>query len=395
MLGVFVMVVARLIGTTQFYQLAYVLLGLVVAAVVLGLLGSRGIGFSRNLPAGTRFTAGKPDRIDLLLTNSSRFDTSEVTVIDRLPKPQSFEAPALRGGGGDVVEVPVNFGRRGVYELGPAEVRVLEPFRLLQFVRKFRRRTEIVVYPEVHELAGLSLGAGNTESGAGGSFGQRGEEFAGLREYRRGDDRRHIHWKSFARTGELFVKEFSLQAPLRYTVALDLRRRGLRVLEKEVENAVSAAASALTQLKEEQLPFRLLCTDKENTATEFGSGDASYWTAMRLLATVRAEGNEEFGSAILRERGKLGEGVVIVSRGGDEALPGTVRKLRGAGLSVIVLALATHTYRPAGTGERGQAQEVEFSKNLGRLEASGAKVLAVRHPAGVAGLSGARERTSA
>ena len=116
---------------------------------------------------------------------------------------------------------------------------------------------------------------------------------------------------------------------------------------------------------------------------------------MRLLTTVRAEGNEEFGSAILRERGKLGEGVVIVSRGGDEALPGTVRKLRGAGLSVIVLALATHTYRPAGTGERGQAQEVEFSKNLGRLEASGAKVLAVRHPAGVAGLSGARERTSA
>ena len=148
------------------------------------------------------------------------------------------------------------------------------------------------MYPEVHELAGLSLGAGNTETGAGGSFGQRGEEFAGLREYRRGDDRRHIHWKSFARTGELFVKEFSLQAPLRYTVALDLRRRGLRILEKEVEDAVSAAASALTQLKEEQLPFRLLCTDKENTATEFGSGDASYWTAMRLLATVRAEGND-------------------------------------------------------------------------------------------------------
>lgn len=395
LLGAFVMAVARLIGTTQFYQLAYVLLGLVVAALFLGLLGSRGISFSRNLPAGTRFTVGKPDRIDLLLTNTSRFDTSEVTVTDRLPKLQSFEVPALRGGGGDVIEVPVDFGRRGIYELGPAEVRALEPFRMLQFVRKFRELTEVVVYPEVHDLSGISLGSGNTESGAGTYFGQRGEEFAGLREYRRGDDRRHIHWKSFARTGELFVKEFSLQAPLRYTVALDLQRGGFRTPEKEVEDAVSAAASTLNQLKEEQLPFRLLCTDKEGSATEFGSDEKSYWRAMRILATVGADGNSDLGSVVLREQDPLGEGVVLVSRGGDENLPHTVRKLRAVGRSVVVLMVATHTYRPAGTEDRGQAREAEFLKSLGRLESSGARVLAVRHPAGVAGLAGARERTSA
>jgi hypothetical protein len=74
-----------------------------------------------------------------------------------------------------------------------------------------------------------------------GSRGRRGEEFANLREYRRGDDRRHIHWKSLARTGELFVKEFSLQAPRRHTVALDLCREGLRTQENEIEDAVSVA----------------------------------------------------------------------------------------------------------------------------------------------------------
>ena len=387
------MFVARMIGTTQFYQLGYALLGLIAAALVLGLLGSRGISFSRNLPAGVRFTAGKPARIDLLLSNSSRFGTSEVGVTDRLPKPQSFEVPALRGGGGDVVEVPVDFDRRGIYELGPAEVRALEPFRLLQFVRKFRDRTEAVVYPEVHELSGFSLGSGNTEAGAHGALGQRGEEFAGLREYRRGDDRRHIHWKSVARTGEMVVKEFALQAPRRYTVVLDLRRQGLRVSEQEVEDAVSAAASVLTHLRNEGLPFRLLCTNRERAATEFGSDEKSYWAAMRLLATVKAGGNLELGAAVLDERERLGEGVVLVSRTAEDSLPHAVRKLRTSGLSVTVVALAIHTYRYGGTGEQGRAREAEFLRDLARLESSGASVRAVRNPEGVAGLAG-RERAT-
>ena len=391
--GVLVMFVARMIGTTQFYQLGYVLLGLILAALVLGLLGSRGIRFSRNLPAGTRFTAGKSDRIDLLLSNNSRFGTSEVGVIDRLPRPQSFEVSALRGGGGEVVEVPVTFERRGVYELGPAEVRALEPFRLLRFVRKFRDRKEVVVYPEVHELSGFSLGSGNTEAGARGSLGQRGEEFAGLREYRRGDDRRHIHWKSVARTGQLFVKEFALQAPRRYTVALDLRRQGLRVPEKEVEDAVSAAASVLTHLRDEGLPFRLICTDRERVSTEFGSDEKSYWAAMRLLATVKAGGNVELGAAVMDERERLGEGVVLISRTAEDSLPHAVRKLRGAGLSVVVVAVASHTYRLGGSGERARASEAEFLRDLARLESSGAAVRAVRHPEGVAGLAG-RERAT-
>jgi uncharacterized protein (DUF58 family) len=387
------MFVARMIGTTQFYQLAYALLGLILAALVLGLLGSRGIGFSRNLPNGVRFTAGKSARIDLLLSNSSRFGASEVGVTDRLPKPQSFEVPALRGGGGDVVEVPVTFECRGVYELGPAEVRALEPFRLLQFVREFRDNTEAVVYPEVHELSGFSLGSGNTEAGAHGALGQRGEEFAGLREYRRGDDRRHIHWKSVARTGEMLVKEFSLQAPRRYTVALDLRRPGLRVSEREVEDAVSAAASVLTHLRNEGLPFRLHGTDRERVSTEFGSDEKSYWTAMRLLATAEAGGNLELGVSVLDERERLGEGVVLISRTVEDSLPQVVRKLRSAGLSVVVVALANHTYRHGGTGEQGRAREAEFLRYLARLESAGASVRAVRHPEGVAGLAG-RERAT-
>jgi hypothetical protein len=87
--------------------------------------------------------------------------------------------------------------------------------------------------------------------------------------------------------------------------------------------------------------------------------------------------------------------VVLISRTRDEELPHCVRKLREAGLSVVVVALATHTYRtPAvsGTsqGDAAHARGAEFSRRVGRLEAAGAAVRIVTHPEGVEGLSGPR-----
>jgi hypothetical protein len=172
-------------------------------------------------------------------------------------------------------------------------------------------------------------------------------------------------------------------------VVLDLRREGLRIPEAEVEDAVSVAASVLTRLARARLPFRLVCTDGTGAATEFGSDESSYWGAMRSLATARADGGRKLGEAVLAEREGLGEGVVLISRTRDENLPVCVRKLRGAGLSVIVVAIATHTYRtPPGTGGVAQSREAEFLRTIDRLDAAGAAVRIVSHPVGVAGLSG-------
>jgi hypothetical protein len=94
---------------------------------------------------------------------------------------------------------------------------------------------------------------------------------------------------------------------------------------------------------------------------------------------------------VLGERGGLGEGVVLVSRTRDDELPHCIRKLREQGLFVIVVALATHTYRtPPVSGGAVQGREAEFLRSVGAMEAAGAMVRVVSHPAGVAELSGAR-----
>ena len=391
---------ARLIGTTQFHQLAYALLALPLASFALGIAGSRGLRYSRALPPGARITAGSAAKIHLLLERS-RFGAAKAAVVDRLPEPTNLSFPPPMAKGDSRMEAPLAFARRGVYELGPAEVRVVDPFGLLSFARRFERRMEVVVYPKTHDLGGFPLSGGNVDAGTRGSHGRRGEEFAGLREYRRGDDRRHIHWKSVARTGELFVKEFSLQAPRRHTVVLDLRREGLRTQETEVEDAVSAAASVLAYLARERLPFRLLCTGRSGAnvgagaATDFGADEAFYWEAMRLLATVRADGDRTLSESVLAERGSLGEGVVLIWRARDGELPAVVHKLKETGLSVIVVAIASHTYRtPPGSGGAAQSREAEFARSVGRLEASGAVVRVVEHPRGVAALARGREAVS-
>ena len=384
--GVAVFFVARLIGTTQFHQLAYALLALPVASFVLGMAGSRGVRYARFVPPGTHLTAGGTSDVVLELSRS-RFGSSEAGVVDRLPEPRALKFPAPKINSRTArLEVPLSFPLRGVYELGPAEVRISDPFGLLGFSRTFPERTEVVVYPRTHPLPGFPLRGGDMEAGSRGSRGQRGDEFASLREYRRGDDRRHIHWKSVARTGELFVKEFSLEAPRRHTVVLDLRREGIRVHEDEVEDAVSAAASVLRHLAQERLPLRLLCANAAGDATPFGD-DAAYRQAMRLLAQVRADGARALSEAVLEGRGALGEGVVIVSRTRDAGLPAAVRSLRDAGLSVVVVALASYTYRtPPGTGGSSHGREEEFARSLRLLEACGARVRVVAGPAGVGGL---------
>jgi uncharacterized protein (DUF58 family) len=385
-----------LVGTTQLFQLAYALAGLLLAALVLGGFFSRGLGYERRLPAGERFVAGRYSRVGLAVQNASRTRSPNVEVLDHLPKRRLLKAPSVGGLKTRVLQDPVFFERRGLYELGPAEIRTTDPFGLLRFIRRFVAREEAIVYPGVFELVGFPLRGRGGTSGARDPLGRRGDEFSGLREYRRGDDRRHIHWKSVARMRELVVKEFAQEAPRRHAVVLDLYRPGIGIPEAEIEDAVSVAGSVLLHLAREGLPFRLLCTDKERSATAFGDDEVAYWQAMDLLAPVRADGDAEPGDFLdekLREnREEFREGVIIVSRSLGDTLVESVCELRAAGAPVVVVALAAHTYRAAGTVP---TREAAFSEDVRRLELAGADVSVVRRPGGVAALAGEQWREAA
>jgi uncharacterized protein (DUF58 family) len=107
---------------------------------------------------------------------------------------------------------------------------------LLQEIRKIEIKTRHLVD---------SAYMGNYRS----VFKGRGIEFAGIREYYRGDEFRSIDWKVTARTGNLHVREHIEERELQMVIALDLSGSmsfGSRTREKRESAVEFAAAMAMS-----------------------------------------------------------------------------------------------------------------------------------------------------
>src|SRR6185503_17667402 len=82
-----------------------------------------------------------------------------------------------------------------------------------------------------YQQGGVTLAAAIGES----------EEFISLRDYRPGDPLRHIHWRSWARTGQPIVREYQDEFIPRHALILDTFASVPQ--EEAFEEAVSIAAS--------------------------------------------------------------------------------------------------------------------------------------------------------
>jgi hypothetical protein len=85
---------------------------------------------------------------------------------------------------------------------------------------------------------------------------------------------------------------------------------------------------------------------------------------------------------------------VLVTRALGEDLVETATRLRAAGLAIVVVAVAAHTYR-GNRGGRLAAREAAFSGAARRLELAGAAVRMVRREGGVATHAGDRHAAGA
>ena len=90
-----------------------------------------------------------------------------------------------------------------------------------------------------------------------------------VREYRRGDDLRRVHWRSSARTGELMVRREEQPWQSRATLFLDNRTHAHRGhgAASSLEYAVSAAASVALHLAQRGFMVRLVTADGEDRDT--------------------------------------------------------------------------------------------------------------------------------
>ena len=116
---------------------------------------------------------------------------------------------------------------RGVYSFDKFVISSYGPFGLFKFSRSLAAKDELLVYPNLPILSSLFL-SGLTGAGYKYSSKTRHNADASLpyniREYRRGDNKKLIHWRSTARMNKLMVKELENEQSLSIQILFDTEK---------------------------------------------------------------------------------------------------------------------------------------------------------------------------
>ncbi|WP_432478744.1 DUF58 domain-containing protein [Nocardioides sp. GXQ0305] len=274
-----------------------------VLVAVLPLLAAALIGRSRYRLALVRtvnpqlVSAGSPATVTLALSNEGRKPSGLLMLEDHVPyvlgTRHRFVLEGIGNGWRRQVTYQVRSDVRGRFEIGPMTVRVSDPFGLIELGRSFRTTIPLTVTPRTTPLPHIPLGGAWTGSGDNRprAFATGSAEDVTVREYRRGDDLRRVHWRSSARVGELMVRREEQPWQSRATLFLDNRagaHRG-RGVASSLETAVSAAASIAVHLSHRGFTVRLVTAAGEDQASSWHYRDAELNTGPLLEALAVVE----------------------------------------------------------------------------------------------------------
>jgi uncharacterized protein (DUF58 family) len=123
-------------------------------------------------------------------------------------------------------EVRIQLTRRGRYEFGPLRVSTRFPLGFVRASYGTATRSTLLVGPRLGHLTQRWLHM--VHFGQTGSPSERRRQgllegdYYGLREWRTGDSRRWIHWRTSAKLGELAVRQFERQVHRDLILVLDL-----------------------------------------------------------------------------------------------------------------------------------------------------------------------------
>ncbi len=232
--------------------------------------------------------------------------------------------------------------RRGLLRLSGLVLARPDPLGLVRAFCQVPLPQSVLVLPKRYPLPPIPL-PGMMKYQQGGvalaSHVGQSEDFVALRDYRQGDPVRHIHWRSWARTGQPVVKEFEDEFFVRHALVLDTFSEDPR--SEVFEEAVSVAASfACTVVTQESL-LDLLFVGPESYCFTAGRGLAHADQILEILASVQACQSHPFRSLEHLVLGHAGvvSGCICVLLGWDQERQDFVRKLKNCGVPVLVLIL--------------------------------------------------------
>lgn len=190
----------------------------------------------------------------------------------------------------------VRLRQRGRYRLGPLKLTTRAPLGLIQATITHDLVDKLLVCPRLGRLLPawgqilqLQLEGGHKSQRRQGKL---EGDYYGLRDWRSGDSRRWIHWRTSARRGELTVKQFEQRKSQDLAIIVELWQPNTpepRDVEL-VEQAISFAATLVgDSCRKGNSHLLVACTGTERMLARGTSSPVFLQEVMQSLATVQAD----------------------------------------------------------------------------------------------------------
>lgn len=279
--------------------------------------------------------------------------------------------PTLFSGGEVEVQVEIKPSQRGHLRLKGLAIVRRDPFGLFKSIAHIALPGTILVLPKRYPIPALEL-PGTRRHQPGGvalaSFMGDSEEFMSMRDYRPGDPLRHIHWKSWAKTGKPIVKEYQDEFFVRHALILDTFQK---TEQHEIfEEAVSVAASFASSIQTQESLLDLMFVGTEAYCFTTGRGLGHLDNFLEILASVKACKDKPFSRLppLVLERASLLSGCICILLSWDEERKQFIGHLRRLGIPLLALVITEgkRTQQPLDTGaiegEAGKIHALEVGK---------------------------------
>ena len=344
---------------------AGVFLALVLLLAVLFVVGRQPLSARLDL-ARERVIVGERANGYLTLTNPSGRRSRPLVVEFPVGAGRAaFELPALAPGAVHEELFAVPTAQRAVLDVGPVTAVRADPLGLLRRERHLSEMDTLYVHPKTLRVEGSAAGlVRDLEGRTVPKVSDNDVSFHALRGYVAGDDRRHIHWKSSAKTGTLMVRQFE-ETRRSHLLTMVSSRLEDYASDDEFELAISIAGSLGTQALADGQQLSAVASHASlpsASAQRFldGLSGLTYdWHARRLVDVARHLSVDELAASVMVLC--IGSGVSITDlRRARQHLPVDTRV-------IAVRCLVGHDPSVRWLGDLGVA-------TVGRLEELGVAV---------------------
>lgn len=295
-------------------------LGIVIGDFVWALAMVRGVTGRRRL----RYTAmqvGDEMEEEILLSNNSSLPVLWAEFVDRSDIP-GYTVSSVRGADSNSHvqwRAHTLCTRRGVFSLGPWELRLGQPFGVFLARHVYMQRQEILVYPPMAILPDQVL----PHRGLMGDHRPlnqplRADTIAAnsVHAYQPGDPLRRVHWPTSARRAELFVKDFAPEAASNVWLVPDFYSPD-HVDEPDGDSSeelmVTVTASLAGALLDARLTVGLFACSQGDKVVLPRQGQTHLWTLLQTLAPLQANTTNPLEDVLVRAGALLtGRDLVVV-----------------------------------------------------------------------------------